>query len=90
MHMQAQSGREGIAPNHLQHGSRRRWLVSTTPRLLYSQERFGTHCTGDWVGFGAGLDGHGKSRPHRDSIPDCLMLRILFGTFSTSNITAVD
>ena len=36
---------------------------------LYSRERPGTHCTGGWVGRRAGLDGCGKSRPHRDSIP---------------------
>ena len=29
----------------------------------------GTHCTGGWVGLGAGLDGCEKSRPRRDSIP---------------------
>jgi hypothetical protein len=28
-----------------------------------------THCIGGWVGPRAGLDGCGKSRPHRDSIP---------------------
>ena len=28
-----------------------------------------TRCIGDWVGPRAGLDGSGKSRPHRDSIP---------------------
>ena len=28
-----------------------------------------THCTGDWVGPTAGLDGWRKSRPHRDYIP---------------------
>jgi hypothetical protein len=28
-----------------------------------------TNCTGGWVGPRAGLDGCGKSRPHRDSIP---------------------
>jgi len=27
-----------------------------------------THCTGDWVGPRAGLDGCGKSRPHRKSM----------------------
>jgi len=27
------------------------------------------HCTGGWVGPGAGLDRCGKSRPHRNSIP---------------------
>jgi hypothetical protein len=29
----------------------------------------GTHCTGGWVSPRAGLDGCGKSCPHRDSIP---------------------
>jgi hypothetical protein len=29
----------------------------------------GSHSIGDWVGPRAGLDGCGKSRPHRDSIP---------------------
>jgi hypothetical protein len=33
------------------------------------QERPGTHCTGGWLGPRAGLDGCGKSRPHRDSLP---------------------
>jgi hypothetical protein len=36
---------------------------------LYPQERPGTHCIGGWVGPMAGLDGCGKSRPHRESIP---------------------
>ena len=34
-----------------------------------SPERSGTHCTGGWVGHRAGLDGSGKFRYHRDSIP---------------------
>jgi hypothetical protein len=35
-----------------------------------TQERTGTHCTGDWGGGPrAGLDGCGKFRPQRDSIP---------------------
>ena len=45
------------------------WVVSTTPRPPLPRERSGTHCTGGWVGLGAGLDRCGKSRPHRDSIP---------------------
>ena len=45
------------------------WGVSTTPWPLYSRERLGTHCSGDWVGPRAGLDGCEKSRPHRDSVP---------------------
>ena len=36
---------------------------------LYPREKPGTDCVGGWVGPGAGLDGCGKSRPHRDSIP---------------------
>ena len=31
-----------------------------------------THCTGGWVGPRAGLDGCGKSRPHRDLVPESL------------------
>ena len=46
------------------------WVVSTTSRPLYPWERPGTHCIGGWVGPRAGLDGCGKSRPHRDSISD--------------------
>ena len=38
-------------------------MVNATPRPLYPLERPGTHCVGGWVGFGAGLDGCGKSRP---------------------------
>jgi hypothetical protein len=46
-------------------GTRRGWVVSTTPRALYSRERPGTHCpcTGSWVGSRAGLDVCEKSRP---------------------------
>ena len=31
--------------------------------------RPGNHCIGDWVGPRTGLDGCGKSLPHRKSIP---------------------
>ena len=44
------------------------WVVSIKPRPIYPRERPGTHCTGGWVGPRTGLDGCGKSRPHRDSI----------------------
>jgi hypothetical protein len=44
-------------------------VVNTTPRPLYPQERPGTHCIGGWVVLRVGLDGCGKSRPQRDSIP---------------------
>ena len=39
------------------------WVVNATPWPLYPREIAGTHCTGGWVGHGAGLDGCGKSRP---------------------------
>ena len=42
------------------------WAVNATPRPLYPRARSGTHCTGGWVGPRAGLDGCGKSHPHRD------------------------
>ena len=45
------------------------WVVSATPRPLYTQKRPGTHCIGGWVGPRAILDVCGKSGPHRDSIP---------------------
>ena len=32
-------------------------------------KRPGTHCTGDWLGPFAGLDGFGKSPSHPDSSP---------------------
>ena len=37
------------------------WVVSTTPRPLYPQQRPGIHCIGGWVGPRAGLNGYGKS-----------------------------
>jgi len=40
------------------------------PIVLDPRERPGTHCTGGLVGPRAGLDGCGKSRSHRDSIPE--------------------
>jgi len=40
------------------------------PAATYPQERPGTHCTGGWVGFRAGLDRYGKSRPTGIRSPD--------------------
>jgi hypothetical protein len=45
------------------------WVVNATLRPLHSREKPGTYCIGGWVGPRAGLDGCGKSCPHRDSIP---------------------
>ena len=61
--MQAQTGGGANAPSHSQPGTRRRWVVTTMLRPIYPWERLGTHCTGGWVGLGASLDGHEKSRP---------------------------
>ena len=44
------------------------FVVNVTPRPLYPQERAGTYCTRGWVRPRAGLDGCGRSHPHRDSI----------------------
>jgi hypothetical protein len=52
----AQKGSRGIALVILNLGARRGWVVSTTPRPLYSRERAGTHRTGGWVGRRADLD----------------------------------
>ena len=65
----AQRGSRGIALLLLQ---LRRWMrlvVNATPSPLYPQERPSTQCIGGWVGPTADLDGRGKCRPHRDSIP---------------------
>jgi len=40
------------------------------PAAFHPRKRPGTHSPGAWVGPRAGLDRCGKSRPHRDSIPD--------------------
>ena len=43
--------------------------VNATSPPLYPRERPGTRFIGGWVEHWAGLDGCGKPRPHRDSIP---------------------
>ena len=48
---------------------RRGWGSAPRPGRFTPGERSGTHCTGCWLGPRAGLDGCGKSRLHRDSIP---------------------
>jgi hypothetical protein len=60
----------GIAHLFFNLGTRRGCVVSITPRLLLPQERPGTHCTGGWVGPGAGLDRCGKSPPTGIRSPD--------------------
>jgi len=39
------------------------------PAALPSGKETGTLCIGGWVVPRAGMDGYGKSRPHRYSIP---------------------
>ena len=51
-------------------GARLGWVVNAATQTLYPRERPDTHCVGCWVGPRAGLNGCGKSRPHRDSIPE--------------------
>jgi hypothetical protein len=63
-------GSRGIALSfrELRHEERMGWLAPR-PGRMPPGKRPGTHCTGGWVGLRAGLDGCGKSRLHRDSIP---------------------
>jgi len=61
----------GIALPFHDHGTRRGWVVSSTPRLLFNTgkdpvpilQEAGWAPGTVWMG--------GKSRPHQDSIPDC-------------------
>jgi hypothetical protein len=46
------------------------WVVNATPWPLYPRGRPGAHGVGGWVVPMVGLDGCGKSRLHRDSIPE--------------------
>jgi hypothetical protein len=46
------------------------WVVNATTPPLYLREIPGTQRTGGWVGPTAGLDRCGKTRLHRDSIPE--------------------
>jgi len=64
----AQSGKAVYLYSSFNLGARWGWVVNATPRQLYPQERPITHGIGGWVGSRTGLDGCGKSRPHRDSI----------------------
>jgi hypothetical protein len=73
---EGRDGGRGIALLFLDLGTRREWVVSTTPRLLYPLERPGTHCTGGWVGPRAGLDVCEKSCPHREH--NSIILKDLF------------
>ena len=66
----AQKFSRGIAVLFLDHGSRGVSGQQHALAALYPRERPGIHFTGGWVGPRAGLDWGGKSRPHRDSIPD--------------------
>jgi hypothetical protein len=45
------------------------WSASR-PGRLHPREKPGTHCTGGWMGSGAGLDRCGKSRPTGIRSPD--------------------
>ena len=45
------------------------WLVNATPWPLYHPERLATYSIGGWVGPRTGLNGCGKPRLYRDSIP---------------------
>ena len=52
-HRDKASGAPTLSPNDV----RSKWVVSTTPRLLYPRERVRSSGTGGWVSLGEGLDG---------------------------------
>jgi hypothetical protein len=60
-----------IAPYVLKLGTRWRWVVSVTPRPLFSSEirDFGVHWIGDCVGSKAGIDAAVKTAPARNPVP---------------------
>ena len=62
-------GSRGTALLFLNLGAGWEWVFNATPWPIYPRERPCTHRIGGWVGPRVGLDGCGKSRPHRDSIP---------------------
>jgi len=66
----AYRGSRGTALLFLDHGGRRGWRSASSSGRFLPQKRPSTHCTGGWLGLRAGLDRCGKSRPHRDSIPN--------------------
>jgi hypothetical protein len=73
--MEALGGRGGIAPTHLDLGTRWGCVVSVTPRPRFTPGEWtpGTHCTGGWVGPRAGLDTEDRGKifcPRRGSNPD--------------------
>jgi hypothetical protein len=61
----------GLAPRILDLGTRRRWVVTFTPRQHYPREADpGTNCIEGWVDNRAVLDTAGKTKipsPHRES-----------------------
>ena len=65
-------GSRCIALTSNDHGTRRGEGSASRPVRSVHSERPGNHCTctGRWLGPRAGLDRCGKSRLHRDSIPD--------------------
>jgi len=65
--MKAQRVSTGITLSFLKIGFKCEWVVNATPRPLYPRERPFTNFTGGWVDPRTGLDGYGKSRPHRNS-----------------------
>jgi hypothetical protein len=60
----------GITQLFLNRGTRKSVWSASRPGRLYPRERPDTHCTGGWVGPGAGLDRCRKSHPTGIRSPD--------------------
>ena len=68
--MKVQTGSIGIALLFFNLGARWGWTVKVTQAALIPGKRPDVHCIRVWVNSRDNVDGWGKSRPHRNSIPD--------------------
>jgi len=66
------------------------WVVNATPQPIYPRERTATHRIGGWVDHRSDLDGCGKSRFHRYSIPEpSSPYRFAIPAHSTPDLTCI-
>ena len=68
--MTAQWGSRGVVLSSFELSASWGCVVKATSWPIYFQERHCTHCIGDWLGLGAGLNRCGKTNPNRISNPN--------------------
>jgi hypothetical protein len=87
----AWKGYTKLDPHFLDLSTSWRWVVSFTPRPLYTRERApGTHCIGGWVDPRAGLDNIEKWKfwPYRDSNPELSVVQPVASRYTDCAIPA--